>query len=217
MIRSVVLDIGETLLSDAREWRAWADWIGVPQYEFCITLGAVTGAGRHITEAFEYFRPGFDLTMEQRRREEAGRGERYDDGDLYPDVRPALSALRDMGLWVGVVGNQTAVAGRILRSLGLPVDYLSTSGEWGVGKPDPAFFDRVGREAEGEPEQIVYVGDHPDKDVLPAKRAGLRAAHIRRGPWGRLWADAPRVIEHADWRIDRLTELPELLRASGPR
>lgn len=30
MIRSVVFDVGETLLDDTRERARWADWLGVP-------------------------------------------------------------------------------------------------------------------------------------------------------------------------------------------
>ncbi|MEV7971425.1 HAD hydrolase-like protein [Sphaerisporangium sp. NPDC088356] len=45
--------------------------------------------------------------------------------------------------------------------------------------------------APGKPDEIVYVGDHRDNDILPAKAAGLRTALIRRGPWGHLWADDP--------------------------
>ena len=41
---------------------------------------------------------------------------------------PAMAALRDMGVWVGVAGNQTARAGGILRKLGLPADMIATSG-----------------------------------------------------------------------------------------
>jgi phosphoglycolate phosphatase-like HAD superfamily hydrolase len=61
------------------------------------------------------------------------------------------------------------------------------------------------------PAEIVYVGDHRDNDLIPAKAAGLRAAHIRRGPWGHLWADDPLVARLADWRIRSLAELPALL------
>lgn len=48
----------------------------------------------------------------------------------------ALAQLRDEGLWVGIAGNQTARAGGILRDLGLPVDMVATSDNWGVSKPD---------------------------------------------------------------------------------
>jgi HAD superfamily hydrolase (TIGR01549 family) len=208
---SVVFDVGETLLDDSREFGAWADWIGVPRHTFSAVLGAVTAAGRDNAETFQYFRPGFDLAAERERREQAGAGENYSEADLYPDVRSALAALREMGLWVGIAGNQTARAGRIFRELRLPADYIATSSEWGVAKPDPAFFRLVMDAAPGRPEEIVYVGDHRDNDVIPAKAAGLRAAHIRRGPWGHLWAEDPRVTALADWRITSLGELPALL------
>lgn len=214
-VQSVVFDIGETLLDDSREFGAWADWIGVPRHTFSAVLGAVTAEGRDNAETFQYFRPGFKLAAERQRREDAGVGERYGEEDLYPDVRPALSRLRAMGLWVGIAGNQTVRAAQILRGLDLPADLVATSGEWGAAKPDPAFFAHVIEVAPGEPHEIVYVGDHRDNDLEPAKAAGLRAAYIRRGPWGYLWADDPKVTKLADWRIDSLTDLPALLAAAG--
>src|SRR6184192_4298534 len=75
MIRSVVFDVGETLLDDTREFAAWADWIGIPRHTFSAVLGAVTAEGRNNAETFQYFRPGFDLATERGRREEAGVGE----------------------------------------------------------------------------------------------------------------------------------------------
>jgi FMN phosphatase YigB (HAD superfamily) len=116
-----------------------------------------------------------------------------------------------MGLWVGIAGNQTARAGHILRSMDLPADLIATSDDWGVAKPGQAFFQRVIEVAPGCPEDIVYVGDHRNNDVLPVKAAGLRFAHLRRGPWGHLWADHPRVIAAADWRLTSLMDLPSLL------
>jgi HAD superfamily hydrolase (TIGR01549 family) len=213
---SVVFDVGETLLDDSREFGAWADWIGVPRHTFSAVLGAVTAAGRNNAEIFQYFQPGFDLTAERERREEAGAGENYGEADLYPDVRPTLAALRAMGLWVGIAGNQTAKAGRIFRNLDLPADLIATSAEWGVAKPDSAFFRRVIEVTPGRPDEIVYVGDHRDNDLIPAKAAGLRAAYIRRGPWGQLWADDPRVAKLADWHIASLADLPGLLAPELP-
>lgn len=214
---SVIFDVGETLLDDSREFGAWADWIGVPRHTFSAVLGAVTAAGRDNAETFQYFRPGFDLAAERERREESGAGENYSEADLYPDARPTLAALRKMGLWVGIAGNQTAKAGRIFRELRLPADFIATSSEWGVAKPDPAFFRLIIDAAPSRPEEIVYVGDHRDNDLIPAKAAGLRAAHIRRGPWGHLWGDDPRVAKLADWRITSLAELPGLLAPELPR
>jgi N-acetyl-D-muramate 6-phosphate phosphatase len=214
-IRAVVFDVGETLLDDTREFGAWADWIDVPRHTFSAVLGAVTAAGRNNAETFQYFRPGFDLMLERQRREQAGAGEQYGEEDLYPDARPTLAELGSMGLWVGIAGNQTARAGRILRGLNLPADLIATSAEWNVAKPDPGFFARVIDSAPGIASEIVYVGDHRDNDVAPAKAAGMRTAFVRRGPWGHLWADDPKVRKLADWRISSLTELPALIRAAN--
>ena len=213
-VAAVVFDIGETLLDDTREWNAWADWLGVRRHTFSTVLGAVTAAGRDNAETFRYFRPDFDLAAERQRREESGHGEMIDEQDLYPDVRPAFAELRLRGLRVGVAGNQTAKAARLLRSLDLPADEIATSAEWGVAKPDRAFFDRVAEMAGTTPDRVVYVGDHRDNDVVPAAKAGLRTALVRRGPWGYLWADDPIVRDTADWVIDSLTELPDLLAPS---
>lgn len=210
-IRSVVFDVGETLIDDTREWGRWADWIGVPRHTFSAVLGAVTAAGRDNAETFQYFRPGFDLADERRRREQAGVGEHLDEEDLYPDVRSALKALRDAGIWVGIAGNQTVRAAKLLHELHLPVDAIVTSGQWGVAKPDPAFFERVITFAQADPHETVYVGDHRDNDILPAHAAGLHTVLIRRGPWGYLWADAPAVQAVTDAVIDTLDELPTLI------
>jgi HAD superfamily hydrolase (TIGR01549 family) len=211
VIRCVVFDVGETLLDDTREWGRWADWLGVPHHTFSAVIGAVVASGRNVAEAFQYFRPGFDLTVERELREAAGIGERIEERDLYPDVRSGLAELQEAGYWVGVAGNQTARAGALLRGLRLPADSIAVSGEWGVSKPDPGFFARVIDMAPGEPGEIVYVGDHRDIDVIPARKAGLRTVLIRRGPWGHLWADDPVTMGQADWVIEALEELPALL------
>lgn len=211
MVRAVVFDVGETLLDDTREWARWADWIGVPRHTFSAVLGAVTAAGRNNAETFDYFRPGFDLALERQLREEAGQGELIEEEDLYPDVCPGLQALREAGVWVGIAGNQTIRAAELLRGLPLPTDAIATSGEWGVAEPGPEFFTKVIDMAPARPEEILYVGDHRDNDIVPAHAAGLRTALVRRGPWGHLWASDPRITERVDWVIDSVHDLPALL------
>ncbi|WP_067471565.1 HAD family hydrolase [Actinomadura hibisca] len=211
MIRSVVFDVGETLVNDTREWRAWADWLGVPPHTVSALVGAVTAQGRDNADALRLIRPGIDIAAERAAREAAGHGEQLDETDLYPDVRPALAALRERGLWVGIVGNQTVRTAELLRALNLPADAIATSGEWGAAKPDPEFYARLTEWAPGAPGEIVYVGDHPANDIHPARAAGLRTALIRRGPWGHLAAEDPAARAAAHWYINGLGELPALL------
>lgn len=212
MIKAVVFDVGETLIDDTREWHRWAQWLGARQHTLSALVGLVTAQGRDNADALRLLSPGFDMATERAKREAAGQGEDLTDEDLYPDVRPALKALQDGGLWVGIAGNQTIRAAQLLRNLDLPANAIATSGEWEVAKPDHAFFSHLIRWVpDADASEIVYVGDHRDNDVIPAKLAGLKTALIRRGPWGHLWADDPTVTDVTDWRIDDLNDLPTLL------
>ncbi|MET8011733.1 HAD family hydrolase [Streptomyces sp. NPDC005271] len=210
MIDTVVLDVGETLIRDDRGWAAWADWLGVPRHTLSALAGAVVARGRDNADAIRLIRPGIDIAAERAAMDAAGRGEFLDESDLYEDVRPALAALRGAGARVIVAGNQTRRTGELLRGLDLPVDAIATSGEWGVAKPDPRFFERVIQVAGTPPQRTLYVGDHPANDTAPAAAAGLLTAHLRRGPYGYLWASAPEAAG-ADWRVDSLSELVDIV------
>ncbi|MEU0187186.1 HAD family hydrolase [Streptomyces sp. NPDC006207] len=211
MIRAVAFDVGETLIRDDRGWASWADWLGVPRHTMSALVGSVVAQGRDNADALRLVRPGLEVAVEYAARERAGHGEQLDEHDLYEDVRPALSGLLAAGFRVIIAGNQTRRAGELLRALDLPADVIATSGDWGVAKPEAAFFERLVETADCTPDEIVYVGDHPVNDVFPVRAAGLRAAHLRRGPWGYLWADSPEVVAAADWRINSLTELVDTL------
>ncbi|MFF3393628.1 HAD family hydrolase [Streptomyces sp. NPDC002669] len=210
-MKTIVFDIGETLVRDDRYWASWADWLGVPGHTLSALVGAVTAQGLDNAEALRLLRPGIDIAAEYAAREAAGRGEHLDESDLYEDVRPALTALQELGVRVVVAGNQTIRAGDLLRGMGLPADFIATSGEWGCAKPSPDFFARVLDASHAPAQDTVYVGDHPMNDTVPAARAGLRTAHLRRGPWGHLWADDPQVRETADWVIDSLMDLIDIV------
>jgi HAD superfamily hydrolase (TIGR01549 family) len=210
-IKAVVFDVGECLVDETREYGTWADWLGVPRHTFVAQFGAVIAQGRDYRETFQVFRPGFDLYEERERRAQAGQPEHFGEEDLYSDVRPAFAQLRADGLWLAIAGNQTVRAGGILRELFTgDVDLIGTSDDWGASKPDPAFFERVAEATPAAPGEILYVGDRLDNDVLPAARAGMRTALIRRGPWGWIQQHDPAVAE-ATFRIDSLSELPELI------
>ncbi|MEU9944775.1 HAD family hydrolase [Streptomyces lavendulae] len=211
MIRTVVLDVGETLTRDDRYWASWSDWLGVPRHTLSALVGAVVVDGRDNADALRLLRPGIDVGAEYRAREAAGRGEQLDESDLYDDVRPALSALQNMGVRVVVAGNQSTKAGDLLRALTLPADLVVTSAEWGVAKPSPDFFHQVVSVAQAPADQTLYVGDHPANDVFPAAAVGLMTAHLRRGPWGHWWADDETVQQVADYSVDSLLDLPGLV------
>jgi FMN phosphatase YigB (HAD superfamily) len=113
-----------------------------------------------------------------------------------------------------VAGNQPARAYDALVAMELPVDSVHTSEGWGVAKPAPEFFAKVAAVAGREPGEILYVGDRLDNDVLPAGRAGMRTALLRRGPWGYLHAERPQA-KAADAIVDDLHALLPVLERLG--
>lgn len=110
--------------------------------------------------------------------EGSSEGRAFTDRDLFDDALDCFAALRERGLRLGAAGNMRVAHEDFLRS---HVDFVGSSERWGASKPDPEFFQRV-VDAAGVPvEEIVYIGDRVDNDVLPARAAGMTAVRIRRG------------------------------------
>jgi HAD superfamily hydrolase (TIGR01549 family) len=212
MIRAVIFDVGECLVDETTEYGTWADWLGVPRHTFAAMFGAVIAQGRDYREVFQEFRPGFDLYAERERRAEAGRPETFGESDLYPDVRDALAALRADGLWLGIAGNQTVRAGKILRELfSNDVDLIGTSDDWGASKPDPAFFHRVAEVVPARVDEMLYVGDRMDNDIRPAVAAGMHTALVHRGPWATIQWRTEEAEKLPTFRVESLLELSPLI------
>jgi len=195
----VVFDIGETLVSESRIWALEAERAGVSPLVLAAALGAVIERGAEHHEVWKLLgvrRPQPPIPLEP--------------GDFYPDAVPCLHALHDLGYQVGLAGNQPPLSEDLLGTLDLPVDMIGSSGPWGVEKPSSAFFIRVCEELGRAPDEVAYVGDRVDYDILPAKAVGMFTVFLRRGPWGHIHARLP-AAEEADLRIEGLGSLAALL------
>ncbi len=122
--------------------------------------------------------------------------------DLHADALPCFAALRSRGLRLGAAGNMYAHHEDFLRP---HVDFVGSSERWGVEKPDPGFFAHLVEEAGAPAEEILYVGDRVDNDVVPALGAGLHAIRVRRGAHADVESPAGIVT------IDSLDELAEAI------
>ena len=196
MLEAVFLDVGETLVNEERYWQEVAAAAGLDAHVVAAALGMTIARGEDHTALWSHLGVPRPRAL----------GEiSYAEDDLYPDARPCLEALRELGLRVGAAGNQSEVLERWTRET-LPVSMIGSSVSWGARKPDPAFFARMISEAGCEPAALAYVGDRVDNDVMPALGAGLVAVHVRRGPWGRLQrAPADALV------VDSLDQLPDAL------
>ena len=208
----MVFDVGETLVDETRAWGAWADHLGVPRLTLFAALGAAIADGQHHHDPLELFRPGLDVDAE-RRILEAERGFAFVTAeDLYPDALDCLQRLAADGYRLGVAANQPSATASVIEGVGIELELVAMSADWGVHKPDPAFFERVARELDLPPAAIAYVGDRIDNDVRPSHALGMTAVFLRRGPWGWIQAGSEDPPE-ADLVIDGLDELPEALHA----
>ena len=198
-LKAVFFDVGETLVDEERWWRVLAEREGLQPHVVWAALGVTVERGEEHDELWGHL--GID------RPSTSWSTLAYERGDLYPDAVPCLEAVRELGLRVGIVGNQTAALEQWARHAALPADVISSSASLGVRKPDLAFFERVVELAGCARDEVAYVGDRIDNDVLPAAAAGLVAVHVRRGPWGSL----QRTPSEAAIGLDDLASLPDAL------
>ena len=100
----------------------------------------------------------------------------------YPDVSPALRALRADGMRLIVVSNWDASLQERLAETGLAelVDGAVASAVLGSAKPEREIFDHALALAGVPARAAVHVGDSPEADVAGALAAGLRAVLVVR-------------------------------------
>lgn len=101
---------------------------------------------------------------------------------VFEDVLPALAALKDGGLKLGVISNWDERLRPLLAEIDLErfFEVITVSSEVGAHKPEPEIF-RAAAEALGvNPMRIVHVGDSDLEDISGAKLAGFEALKISR-------------------------------------
>lgn len=103
----------------------------------------------------------------------------FDGKIVHPFVKDVLQTLREHGLRLGVVSNDSPRLREFLREnlLSVCFDTIVISGEEGIEKPDPEIMLRALQRMGVRAERSLYVGDHPF-DVLCAKHAGMDCAWI---------------------------------------
>jgi HAD superfamily hydrolase (TIGR01549 family) len=106
--------------------------------------------------------------------------ERSENFELYDDVLPAIGALRELDLRIGLVSNTGRDLDAFVRHFGLDVDAWISSRVHGKVKPSPTIFRAALEMLEAEPDEAAMVGDSPVDDVEGAKALGLRAFLVDR-------------------------------------
>ncbi|MEM3030966.1 MAG: TIGR02253 family HAD-type hydrolase [Candidatus Micrarchaeia archaeon] len=131
----------------------------------------------------------------------------------FPDVPKTLVRLRDLGYRLYAVSEGKAVKqwDKLIR-LGLDFFFHGAfiSEELGCGK-SVRFYRAVTRKLVLKPGELLMVGDRLDKDVVPAKKAGMRAVRVLQGKYASQAAGKTRP----DFEITRVGELLGVLKQLG--
>ncbi len=113
---------------------------------------------------------------------------------LFPGVKGFLEAVSDNFLTALVSDAQWAFAEPELSilDLGRYFQCRILSSRIGHKKPDPRPFEAAMKELNVSPEECIYIGDSPERDLQGAKNAGLRCVLFGKGagPFGGLAPDA---------------------------
>lgn len=101
--------------------------------------------------------------------------------ELYPDVLEVLEQLRAR-FQLAVISNFDGRLRFILQHLGISnyFSYIFISSELGADKPDPEIFRRALKIMHLNADEVVHVGDDPERDWNAAKAAGLLVFRLDR-------------------------------------
>jgi len=100
----------------------------------------------------------------------------------YPGAEPLLTSLKEAGLKLGVITDYTV--GKKLSALGFDQywDVAVSADDLGHLKPETDAFLLAAEKLKIAPEQIIYVGNEYKYDIIGAKKAGMKAAHLAQKP-----------------------------------
>jgi putative hydrolase of the HAD superfamily len=132
---------------------------------------------------------------------------------VYPDVLPAVLAMRQSGLRLGVISNFVWGGPELIHDLALARHFeaLTVSARVGFQKPHRGIFEHALAQLMVEPTKALHVGDSYAADVQGARSAGIDAVLIDRGG-----ADPARLREqHEDPDLVVIGDLLELLELLG--
>ncbi|MGD0855556.1 MAG: HAD-IA family hydrolase [Dehalococcoidia bacterium] len=100
----------------------------------------------------------------------------------YNDSLPALKAVKDKNLKVGVISNIGQEIDSYCTELGLDpyLDFKVTSFEVGFDKPRPEIFQLALQKAGCNPAEAIFVGDQYEQDILGSRGVGMKPVLLDR-------------------------------------
>ena len=95
----------------------------------------------------------------------------------YPHVRSTLVKLKEKNLMLGIVSDAPRMRAWLrLAEMNMThyFDVVVTLDDTGLLKPNKMPFEKAVKSLKFKPEEILFVGDNPERDILGAKEAGMK-------------------------------------------
>jgi HAD superfamily hydrolase (TIGR01549 family) len=121
--------------------------------------------------------------------------EQHERFTLYEDALPALAALREHGVKIGLISNGSRALDAFVSHHGLDVDCAIGSRAFGRTKPHPEIFRHALALLGVEAKETAMIGDSYEDDIEGARALGMRAF----------------LLDRDGRRLDEPDRLPDLL------
>ena len=128
---------------------------------------------------------------------------------VYPNVNKTLIELIKMGIQLSVVSDAPSrEAWMRLYYLNLHhvFDPVLTFDDTGVRKPSPKPFEMALEIMKSSPDEVLMIGDWPERDVVGAKQIGIKTIFARYGD------TFGTVDSGADWDVNDIYELVDIVK-----
>ena len=222
MIRAIIFDLDNTLL----------DFVKMKQFAVKAAITAMIEAGLNVDEEKAY-KDIFDLYVQKGWENQqvfddylnqtvgnvsnkilaAGivsyRRAREATLLVYPNVNKTLIELIKMGIQLSVVSDAPSrEAWMRLYYLNLHhvFDPVLTFDDTGVRKPSPKPFEMALEIMKSTPDEVLMIGDWPERDVVGAKQIGIKTIFARYGD------TFGTVDSGADWDVNDIYELVDIVK-----
>ncbi len=132
----------------------------------------------------------------------------------YPHVMQTLIKLKGRGYKLAVVSDAPRMRAWLrLASMKLTefFDVVVTMDDAGGKlKPDPEPYELALKKLGLRPQEVIFIGDNPDRDILGASRLGIKTVHAKYGEWKKPGKDSAKP----DYEVEDIADLLKILKVA---
>jgi 2-haloalkanoic acid dehalogenase type II len=123
---------------------------------------------------------------------------------LYEDVAPTVKALKSRGMKTAILTTVPSwLFKQVLEDNHVEIDFICTAKEAKAVKPNPRIYQTVLETLGVKPHEALMIGDTPEIDIIPPKKLGMKTALLCR--------TQKKTVKEADHTIASLRQLLRII------